>query len=50
MGRLAAAVGARMPVLFLLSDRYIRDDWIGLLAEVHEVFPAVVFPGQWGLE
>jgi ribonuclease BN (tRNA processing enzyme) len=50
MGRLAATVGARKLVLFHLSDRYTRDDWTGLLAEVREVFPAAVFPGQWGLE
>jgi ribonuclease Z len=50
MGRLAAAVGARELVLFHLSDRYTRDDWMGLLAEVREVFPAATFPRQWGLE
>jgi ribonuclease Z len=50
MGRLAATVGARRLVLFHLSDRYTRDDWIGLLAEVREVFPAAAFPSQWGLE
>jgi ribonuclease Z len=50
MGRLATAVGARKLVLFHLSDRYTRDDWMGLLAEVREVFPAAAFPSQWGLE
>jgi ribonuclease Z len=50
MGRLAAAVGARKLVLFHLSDRYTRDGWIGLLAEVRAAFPAAAFPGQWGLE
>jgi ribonuclease Z len=50
MGRLAAAVGARELVLFHLSDRYTRGDWMGLLAEVRQVFPAAAFPGQWGLD
>jgi len=34
MGRLAASVGARKLILFHLSDRYTREDWLGLLAEV----------------
>jgi ribonuclease Z len=50
LGRLAAAVGARRLVLFHLSDRYTREDWMGLLAEVRQVFPAAGFPGHWGLE
>jgi ribonuclease Z len=50
MGRLAAAVGARKLVLFHLSDRYTRDGWMGLLAEVRQVFPAAGFPSHWGLE
>jgi ribonuclease Z len=50
MGRLAAAIGARKLVLFHRSDRYTRGDWMGLLAEVREVFPAAAFPSQWGLE
>lgn len=49
MGRLAAAVGARKLVLFHLSDRYTRDDWLELLAEVRRVFPAAGFPSHWGL-
>jgi ribonuclease BN (tRNA processing enzyme) len=50
MGRLGAAIGARKLVLFHLSDRYTRDDWMGLLAEVRRVFPAASFPTHWGLE
>ena len=50
MGRLAASVGARKLVLFHLSDRYTREDWMGLLAEVRQVFPAAGFPSHWGLE
>jgi ribonuclease Z len=50
MGRLAAAVGATRLVLFHLSDRYTRDDWRALLAEVRDAFPAAGFPGHWGLE
>jgi ribonuclease Z len=50
MGRLAAAVRARRLVLFHLSDRYTRGDWMGLLAVVREVFPAAAFPSQWDLE
>lgn len=49
MGRLAANVAAQKLVLFHVSDRYTREDWLGLLAEVRQVFPAAGFPGHWGL-
>ena len=49
MGRLAVTVGARKLVLFHLSDRYTRDDWMGLLDEVRQVFQAAGFPSHWGL-
>jgi ribonuclease Z len=50
LGRLAAAVGAQRLVLFHLSDRYSREEWMGLLGEVRRVFPAAGFPSHWGLE
>jgi ribonuclease Z len=49
MGRLAAQVGARKLLLFHLSDRYTRDEWRELLAEVRQVFPAARFPSHWDL-
>jgi ribonuclease Z len=50
LGRLAAAAGARRLLLFHLSDRYTREGWMGLLAEVRQIFPAANFPSHWGLE
>lgn len=50
MGRLAASVGARKLVLFHVSDRYTREGWRELLAEVRATFPAARFPPSWGLD
>ena len=49
MGRLAADAGARKLLLFHLSDRYTRNEWRELLAEVRSVFPSASFPSHWDL-
>jgi ribonuclease BN (tRNA processing enzyme) len=37
-------------VLFRLSGRYIREDWIEMLREARGVFPERYFPSQCGSE
>jgi ribonuclease Z len=37
-------------VLFHLSDRYERIDWVEMLQEARQVFPNVQYPTQWNLE
>jgi ribonuclease Z len=37
-------------VLFHLSGRYMREDWIEMLREAREVFPETRLPSHWGLE
>jgi ribonuclease Z len=49
MGRLSASVGAGKLILFHLSDRYTREQWRELLAEVRQVFPQASFPSSWDL-
>jgi len=34
-------------VLIHLSDRYKPDEWLALLQEVREVFPAASYPEHW---
>jgi ribonuclease BN (tRNA processing enzyme) len=36
-------------LLFHLSDRYTRNEWRELLAEVRSVFPSASFPSHWDL-
>lgn len=48
---LAAQLAARAQVgelvLFHLSDRYERADWLAMLREAREIFPAARFPENW---
>lgn len=37
-------------VLFHLSDRYERADWLEMLREARQIFPKVSYPAQWKLE
>ncbi len=37
-------------VLFHLSDRYSRLDWLDMLREARQVFPKAHYPVQWNLE
>jgi ribonuclease Z len=36
-------------VLFHLSDRYQREDWVEMLQEAVQIFPNTRYPSQWGL-
>lgn len=36
-------------ILFHLSDRYERDDWLDMLAEARRVFPNTRYPTAWKL-
>ncbi|HAL70955.1 MAG TPA: ribonuclease Z [Verrucomicrobiales bacterium] len=36
-------------VLFHLSDRYGREEWLEMLAEAREIFPNTRFPAHWEL-
>jgi ribonuclease Z len=47
---LARKAQVRELVLFHLSDRYVRADWVEMLREAREVFPSTRFPLQWGME
>lgn len=46
---LARTAHAGELVLFHLSDRYRRDDWVAMLAEARAIFPNTRFPTHWGL-
>lgn len=37
-------------VLFHLSDRYTRADWVEMLREARQIFPKTHFPFHWDLE
>jgi ribonuclease Z len=37
-------------VLFHLSDRYHRADWVDMLQEARQIFPNVRYPAHWDLE
>ena len=37
-------------VIFHLSDRYKRVDWVEMLREARQVFPNAHYPAQWSLE
>lgn len=47
VSRLAAAAGVRELVLFHLSDRYDRSEWIDMLAQARANFPNTHFPNHW---
>lgn len=47
---LAERVHARELVLFHLSDRYDRADWMEMLLEAREIFPNTRYPAGWNLE
>jgi ribonuclease Z len=47
---LAQQAQVRELVLFHLSDRYVRADWVEMLREAREIFPNTRFPVQWGME
>lgn len=48
-GQLAARAEAGNLVLFHLSDRYQRSEWLQMLDEVRQQFPATSFPPAWRL-
>lgn len=37
-------------VLFHISERYVRTEWLEMLAEARQIFPNTRFPSHWGLE
>jgi ribonuclease Z len=47
IAHLASRAGVGRLVLFHLSDRYTREEWLELLAEARAVFPATAFPDHW---
>jgi len=47
---LAREVSASNLVLFHLSNRYDRAQWLEMLAEAREIFPATRFSDHWNLE
>jgi ribonuclease Z len=47
---LAQRAQAKELVLFHLSDRYEREDWLAMLQEARQIFPNSSYPPQWGLE
>ena len=49
VAQLANRADAEKLVLFHLSDRYTRDEWLEQLQEVRSRFPNAVFPGSWAL-
>jgi len=46
---LARDAGVGHLVLIHLSDRYKPDEWLALLQEVREVFPAASYPEHWNI-
>jgi ribonuclease Z len=47
---LAQRAQAKELVLFHLSDRYERAEWVEMLREARQIFPNAHYPGQWNLE
>jgi ribonuclease Z len=47
--RLARQANVGRLILFHLSDRYQRHEWIGMLNEAREIFPNTDFPEHWHL-
>lgn len=50
LATLARLAPVRELVLFHLSDRYARVDWVEMLREASTIFPNTRFPLQWGME
>ncbi len=46
---LASRAGVQELVLFHLSDRYNRDEWLQMLHEARQIFPNTSYPAHWGL-
>ncbi len=46
---LAKASGAGELILFHVSDRYRRIEWVDMLREARAIFPQTRFPGHWKL-
>ena len=49
-GELARRAEVGNLVLFHLSDRYEQNEWIEMLLEAREQFPATSFPPHWQLD
>jgi ribonuclease Z len=47
---LAKRAGAGKLILFHVSDRYDRTEWLEMLQEAQAVFPATHYPDHWRLE
>ena len=47
---LAARAGVEELVLFHLSDRYQRAEWMEMIREARQIFPYTRCPPQWELE
>ena len=47
---LAKRIQAQELVLFHLSDRYDRSQWLEMLTEARQVFPRTRYPSHWGLD
>jgi ribonuclease Z len=47
VAELARRANARQVLLFHLSDRYTKEEWLDLLAEARAIFPNTAFPDGW---
>lgn len=47
---LAQRAGVGELVLFHLSDRYQRAEWLEMLQEARQIFPNAHYPAEWNLE
>jgi len=47
---LARHAGAKKLVLFHLSSRYERKDWLEMLREARQIFPSTHYPPHWHLD
>ena len=50
VARLAARVRPGKLILFHLSDRYMREEWLAQLEEVRAVFPQTYLPETWNID
>ena len=50
VAELARRSGINRLVLFHLSDRYTKAEWIDMIAESREIFPNTCFPEAWRIE
>ncbi|HEX6287921.1 MAG TPA: MBL fold metallo-hydrolase [Herpetosiphonaceae bacterium] len=46
---LARRANVERLILFHISDRYRREEWLELLAEARAIFPNTAFPDHWAL-